>query len=338
VSAVRSITVAGDGGTVEQSPGATLSQADLTPPSDFNDPTQVPVVASDGTNIEYFRPWRGGRDVNARDAIQGDALSFSVFEGQPLGVTVHASATTVDRGGSVTFSATVSGAGSSSTRLHWQFDGGAPATTATTPAITFTRTGTFDVTVLATDSAGAAGEGSILVTVGTVPPARNGSHPRSGHGPSRRSSTPTGPTNSNGNGGSAPTGNTSPETTTSPSPSAHHNTSPATSSRPAPQGRVPAHPSRPATQARRRPRATRTSTGPAAAGRLVSGELIADVVPLPAAASPLVHPVQTASAAAPARQAIRASRLPALAAVAVIVLLLGLGARRELRGRDALRF
>jgi hypothetical protein len=70
--------------------------------------------------------------------------------------------------------------------------------------------------------------------------------------------------------------------------------------------------------------------------------LISDVTPIPAAASPLTHIEPAAVATAPpARRAIRTSLLPALAAGLAVLLLLGLGARRELRTRRdwrALRF
>jgi hypothetical protein len=65
----------------------------------------------------------------------------------------------------------------------------------------------------------------------------------------------------------------------------------------------------------------------------VTGLLIGDVVPLPADESPLVHPIPAPSATAPARQAPpSASKLPVVAAVVAVMLLLGLGAGRELRG------
>ncbi len=68
------------------------------------------------------------------------------------------------------------------------------------------------------------------------------------------------------------------------------------------------------------------------------GQLVSDVTPLPAAVSPLVHIASAPLATAPpARQAIRTSLLPGLAAGFAVVLLLGLGASRELRGRGGWR-
>jgi hypothetical protein len=66
----------------------------------------------------------------------------------------------------------------------------------------------------------------------------------------------------------------------------------------------------------------------------VNGLLISDVTTVPADASPLVHTVPAALATAPpARQAIRASVLPIVGAALAVILLLALGARRELRSR-----
>jgi hypothetical protein len=64
---------------------------------------------------------------------------------------------------------------------------------------------------------------------------------------------------------------------------------------------------------------------------VVQGQLISDVIPLPADRSPLVHVVAASSASAPARQAPeRASWLPIAGAALAILALLGLGAQREL--------
>jgi hypothetical protein len=69
----------------------------------------------------------------------------------------------------------------------------------------------------------------------------------------------------------------------------------------------------------------------------VAGQLISDVVPLPAGASPLVHVVPAVATAPPARRAIRASLLPVFGAALAVLLLLGLGAARELGWRPAWR-
>ena len=63
----------------------------------------------------------------------------------------------------------------------------------------------------------------------------------------------------------------------------------------------------------------------------MAGRLISDVIPLGPGASPLVHVVPAPlSSAPPARQGVRASVLPALGAALAVLLLLGLGAGREL--------
>jgi hypothetical protein len=68
------------------------------------------------------------------------------------------------------------------------------------------------------------------------------------------------------------------------------------------------------------------------------GLLVSDVTPLAADVSPLVHIVPAAVATAPpARQAIRASLLPPVGAGFAVLVLLGLGAGRELRGRRGRR-
>ncbi|MFZ0089721.1 MAG: hypothetical protein WAL63_09465, partial [Solirubrobacteraceae bacterium] len=69
-------------------------------------------------------------------------------------------------------------------------------------------------------------------------------------------------------------------------------------------------------------------------GQLVNGRLISDVIPLPAGASPLVRPAPAAAAPAGAvREATRAPALPITLGPLAVIALLGLGARRELRGR-----
>ncbi|MGH2882834.1 MAG: hypothetical protein ACRDPA_09110, partial [Solirubrobacteraceae bacterium] len=76
------------------------------------------------------------------------------------------------------------------------------------------------------------------------------------------------------------------------------------------------------------------STPPPPSGPLVSGLLVSDVRPLAPGASPLVRVIPAeVSTAPPARQAIRASLLPAFGAGFAVLVLLGLGAGRELRGR-----
>ena len=73
---------------------------------------------------------------------------------------------------------------------------------------------------------------------------------------------------------------------------------------------------------------------PRPSGPTVDGRLISDVTALGPGASPLVHVVPaTVASAPPARRAIRASVLPAVGAALAVLLLLGLGAGRELGWR-----
>jgi hypothetical protein len=64
----------------------------------------------------------------------------------------------------------------------------------------------------------------------------------------------------------------------------------------------------------------------------VRGELVSDVVTLPASQSPLVHLLSSATGAAPARQApvSHSHIVPIAAGVLAILALLGFGAQREL--------
>ncbi len=67
---------------------------------------------------------------------------------------------------------------------------------------------------------------------------------------------------------------------------------------------------------------------------VIDGRLISDVTPLPPGASPLVQVVNNPLATAPAvRPVTRGSLVAVLASGILVVLLLGLGAGRELRGR-----
>jgi hypothetical protein len=69
---------------------------------------------------------------------------------------------------------------------------------------------------------------------------------------------------------------------------------------------------------------------------LVSGRLISDVTLLPATLSPLVREAPASAASAPAlRRAAGPVLAPALAAALAVILLFGLGAGHELRGRRA---
>ena len=370
LTAVKGITVIAANGSPEAGAGSQLTPPDLASTgSDFNKPAEYPVVQALGSLNQYDRPWRGtpqGQsdydfldEVQATQSDQPSPVAIEVFEGPLLTVTANASPTSVPVGGTVRFSATVTGPNDGGLSYSWNFDGGAPNSTTPGPQATFTAAGQYDVTVLLTDSAGGGGSAEVPVTVGTPAPADTGSHGRSGAGTSHKSHSPTGPRKSSGNHAGSPAGAhpsqpSSPARTTSTptgssaagpsSPSTTgsrpSSTTPAGSHPSTPGPSQPSTPSNPSTPARHANalggRTSPLSRAPAprvVEGPLVSGQLISDVTTLPAGASPLVHSAAVpADSAPPARQAVRSSPVPVLAAALAIVLLLGLGAGRELRG------
>jgi hypothetical protein len=354
LSAVQGITVLNADGLAQAGAGSELRPADLASPSDFNDASEAPAVQALGSLNQYDRPWRGGGDQDFLDEVQqsqngeSQPISIEVFEGPLLTVSLIASRTTVPAGGTVTFHATVTGQGASGLSYNWRFGGGAPASTAPAPQVRFPTAGQYDVTLQVTDTAGGGGVASIPITVGGKPGAATGTHPRSGAGTSLSSHFPIGPLTSAGHHpgsrpGSTKTAGTSPSGThTSPSATPAHTTTttssataPTTATTPTP---VTPHPAPPAQSPHRsgRPRLSKPTPPSRIKGPTVSGQLISDVVPLAPSASPLVHIVAaTVASAPPARRAIRASLLPAIGAALAVLLLLGLGAARELGWRPA---
>jgi PKD repeat protein len=344
--------------------------------TDFNNPQEAPVVSNLGTAIRYDRPWRGASQGQTDDdyldqvteSLNGQAqpLTIEVFEGQLLSVTIHTSDTTVQAGSSVSFSATTSGQGASTLAYSWTFDGAAPSSTSPNPQVTFADQGQYNVTVQVTDTAGGGGVASLPITVGTPPAPSTGGHKQKGAGTNKKSHAPTGPKKSGGHHAGGPAGkpksgqsttpaktntNTTGGTTTQPSTTAQTTpttttpttttptTTTPTTTAPTTTGTTP-HPSTAPRTPRTHPPAplTRPSTPVPFAGPRVTGQLISDVTTIPAANSPLVRIVPAAVATAPpARRAIRASLLPAFGAGLAVILLLGLGARRELRTRRAWR-
>lgn len=363
------VTVVNADGTPQSGIGSQLTGADLAAPgsTDFNDPQEAPVVSNLGTAIRYDRPWRGPSqgqtDYDYLDQVtdgsngQAQPLTIEVFEGPLLTVSIHASQTTVAQGGAVTFSATVSGQGDSGLSYSWTFDGVAANSTSATPQVTFANQGQFNVTVQVSDTAGGGGIASIPITVGTPPAPATGGHKQKGAGTNKKSKSPTGPKNSGGHHAGGPAGKAKSGKSTTPTNTNTNTTGGATtqptSTATTPTTTTPAPSTTPtrtatphATPAPRPHRTTVPRTRPATpvplAGPRVAGQLISDVTTVPATLSPLVHTVPAAVATAPpARRAIRASLLPAFGAGLAVVLLLGLGARRELRTRrewQALRF
>ncbi|HUA70190.1 MAG TPA: PKD domain-containing protein [Solirubrobacteraceae bacterium] len=361
VAAVHGVTVINGQGDPEEDSGSTLTPADLAPQgsTDFNNPQEAPVVQALGSLNQYDRPWRGNgqgqTDYDFLDEVQGSdngqplPIAIEVFEGPLLTVTVSASQTTVPVGEAVTFTANVTGQNGSPLSYSWNFAGGAPSSTAASPQVTFGNTGQYDVTVQVSDSAGGGGGAEIPITVGTPPSAATGSHPQTGSGKSRKSHTPSGPQKSKGNhaggaAGKSTTGNSTTagkgsgtstanttsttssttSTSTTPTGSPNHQTG-----APTPHSTAAPKPAAPHTITH----ITRATPSPRS-GALVSGLLVSDVRPLSPNASPLVRVVPAVVATAPpARQAVRASLLPAFGAGFAVLLLLGLGAGRELRGR-----
>lgn len=360
------VTVIDADGSPETDSGSQLTAADLAPPgkTDFNNPAEGPVVSDLGTAIRYDRPWRGSSqgqpDYDFSDQVTTDSpngqampLEIEVFEGPLLTVTVSVSPTSVSVGRAVTFDATVTGEGDSALSYGWNFGGGAPASEAPSPQVTFESAGQYNVTVQVTDTQGGGGVASIPITVGTPPAPATGGNKQKGAGKNRNSHSPTGPRNSGGTHTGAQPGKqktgqsttpgkttttTSPTTTTATTP-ASTNTSTATT--PSPSTATHISTAHRTTTSRRRatsPARVRPTTPPPRSGPTVVGLLVSDVTPLPSDVSPLVHTVLAPAATAPpARQAIRASLLPAIGGGLAVLLLLGLGAGRELWGRRGRR-
>ncbi|MBV9334523.1 MAG: PKD domain-containing protein [Solirubrobacterales bacterium] len=360
VNAVQGITVLNLDGTPLTASGSQLGPPDLATPSDFSDSTETPVVEALGSSNQYDRPWRGNGDQNYLDEVQESQnsgqpapISIEVFEGPMLTVKVTASRTSVPTGGVVTFHATVTGPGAAGLSYSWSFGGGAPGSSTPAPRVRFGNAGQYDVTVQVTDAAGGGGVGSIPVTVGGQAPTATGGHQRSGAGTSLTSHFPTGPRHSSGSHPGGPPGNSkhgastgaSPRTATSATPAQPQTTPVATATTPAATtARTPSPPlhlSRRATTPRpplSPGRLSKPIPSPAPEGPVVAGRLISDVVPLAPGASPLVHVVPAALASAPpAQRGLRASLLPPIVAALAVVLLLALGAGRELGWRPVWR-
>jgi hypothetical protein len=371
VADVTGITILGTDGSPETSPGSELTPADLASPSDFQATNQNPVIQALGSTDQYDRPWRGGSDLDFLDEAQSSPIAMEIFEGPPLTVTASPSQATVTAGGTVNFSAAVSGNDGSALSYSWSFDGGAPASTQPDPQVQFNTAGVWTVNLQVTDANGGGGGDQLTVTVnpasptstttptgtrttgpttspgttpgatpgtkrhGTTNPGSNGhrgqgsntnaksgkrktsphhrrhtKHTTSGNTGSGRGSSGTGHSGGGSSGSAGASGSGSPVTATTPA-----TTTPKPKAPPAPTHRPSPTPP------------------PGSPGPLVRGLLISDVIPLPASQSPLVHVVAAPSATAPARQSPRPpSVLPIVGAGLAVVLLLGLGAGRELRG------
>lgn len=314
------------------------------------------MIFSDGDNITYLRPWRGGSDDNYADTVTDpdpSPLLIQVFEGQPLIVSATASALSVATGASVSFTATVQGVHPGLT-YSWNFDGGAPDSTSQSPTIRFASAGSYDVTLQVTDAAGGGG-GYALPTPITVGSATTAQTPTTPNAPT------SGPTHSAGqtpgaaagkhsrkpnaasakrrrnNGAAGATVSSSSSTTPNTTPAA---TTPAAGTEPAPNRRASKTASH-STAAARAPASRHLP--PASPGEtLVAGRLVSGLTPLPPDESPLVRSQPPSTGTAPSMRRVVGASLPSvIAAVLTVVLLFSLGAGRELRGRRrsrALRF
>jgi hypothetical protein len=308
-------------------------------------------------SIQYDRPWRGGNDNNFNDQVtqtSGSPVAIEVFEGPLLTVTPTASATTVPAGSTVSFSATYEPSNVSGVTYNWSFDGGGANSTASSPTVTFNTGGTYKVTVQVSDDEGGGGVGAIPITVTSSTPS-----PSNNKGPA------SGPHNGGGKGGQVPrkhrsgngghghngsnnNGSTGPHHPSSPTSASHGGTTPTGSGRSGTTTAGPASsassPTPPATTRSVTPKSRvrhRTShlkaappPAPGAQAPVVTGQLVSDVTPLPAGESPLVH-VEASVVATSQAAATRSSGSPLGPVVGglAVVVLLALGARRELRGK-----
>ena len=360
---VTGVTVIGSDGSPQTGANSQITPADLATPSDFLNTGQNPVIQAVGYN-EYDRPQRNASDLDFLDEVQENTpITIEVFEGPPLKVSATASQTTVTVGGTVDFSAAVSGNNGSALSYNWNFGGGAASSSQAAPQVQFNTAGVWTVNLEVTDANGGGGGDQVSVTVTqpgtsstptttgpttTGPDKSTGTTPGAPPGKKKKPGTQsTGPQHKHGNGPqTTPNHSQTTTTSTTPTTTTQTTTTPAAGSSGGdssgssgsssagsglasgtPAGSASTHRKAPAAPAHR---PTPTPTSPPT-GALVHGELISDVVPLPANRSPLVHLVSGAAGSAPARQAPeRRSVLPIIGAVVAVLALLGLGAQREL--------
>jgi PKD domain len=358
-AAVSRVLVHGTNGRAELGKDSQLLQGDIDPRgSTFPDTSQMPIIFVRGTSWVYYRPWRGtSTDFNSPDQVEGDsdsAIVIEVYTGPLLDVHMTADLSQVDEG-RVSFTATVSG-NSPGSHLTWDWESGDNQSSSAAGEVSFTYAAAGDYTAslqVSTDD-GSGGGDQVPITV----PARAGEPTPV---PTKDASTP-GP--NDGSNGVTPPGSATPHNRTpgqrnggdksrSPAsgakggrntPSKHGR--PHASATPSPPSASPGSgesagtgggsPSNAQNGAGRRKPATRERNRrektPDSGLERVTGLLVSDVIPLSAAASPLVQETGAPrGSAARARRHVEASPVPAIIGASLaVLLLLGLGAAREL--------
>ena len=352
VNDVTAVQVATNGRGFE----SPLNNAQLVDPGQYQDPQApgaLPVIFADGSEDQntYVRPWFGAPDGNAGDEVvgQGTPIRLAVFEkGPPLTVTITDS-TASDSKSAVKkrFTAVVHDpAGvsipASALRYSWDFGDHATATGAM-PTHMFVP-GTYPVTLQVADPASGTGGVQTLEVTANVS-AAHGKHAQSGGSQRNRSGASTGPSHSSGghpggaagsgkgasahtassNGASTGSGGASGQNQTPTQASATHRALGARHAATQSHRPSPAHdPARPTPAA-------------AAPTTQINGRLISDVKAVSPRAALAIASSPASAAAAPAvRQATTAASSSSVLVSGLIVLvLLGLGAGSELRGRGA---
>jgi PKD domain len=314
---------------------STLSAADLNDPNRFQGGLP-PIVWTDGTTMHYTRPLRANdpSDTNADDQLiadDGTPLDLYVRSGPQLEVAVTPSSTHVSPKTPVTFTARVSGAGSSNGSLSysWTFGDGTTATAAS-PRHAFSVAGVYPVQVTVSrrsdDSAGASQP--LDVTVGSPPAGR---HPHTGT--DKGTGVTPGSSGSKARSGQR-TAHTSAPTATQPASNSPTTPSAATGASASALRAGSSRTRRAAARHRQRTRRTAPHRQSPKGLPVISGRLIADAIPV--AASSLAGAARTPASASRAPAANLAGTVTPLAAIAgscVIILLLGSGAGVELRGQ-----
>lgn len=341
--------------TINRGYEAQLTNAGLSDPSQYNDPSApgaLPVISSDGAENQttYVRPYRGGSDDNAGDEVvqTGAPISLLVYLNGSL-LTVTASQQTLSHTAgtkAVKLAATVrdaTGTPIPASALTWSWTfGDGHGSTVPAPTHTFSS-GVYGVSVQVTDAAAGSG-GTATLRVAFTASGRTDARNQSGGTKPTTSKSPTGSdhashkptpgTHTTSTTTEHRTTPTTPTRSTTETPSSATATATTTSTTTITATTTPPATTSTATPRRRTVHNRPPSPVPAPRGPLVTGQLISDVTPLPSGSSPLVH--VTPAAATPeaaVRQASRVSVTPAVGAALAVGVLLALGAGRELRGR-----